>query len=69
MTAVGRIIVILGATALLGATLFGVWHVVVGGLIGGNARAGLFGLGLALVAGVTLSAGWWLALRRRSLAD
>jgi hypothetical protein len=68
MTRIGRIIVILGAGILLGATLFGLWHVVVGGVINGNARAGLFGLGLALVAGITLSVGWRLAHRRRSFA-
>jgi hypothetical protein len=35
----------------LGATAFGLWHVVVGGLIHRNAAAGLFGVGLSLVGG------------------
>ena len=38
-----------------GATAFGLWHVVVGGLINGNPRAGAFGLVLALAAGTLLA--------------
>jgi hypothetical protein len=60
-----RVVLAIAALALLGATLFGLWHVVVGGLIDGNPRAGTFGLALALVAGTPLAAGAWLALRRR----
>lgn len=55
---------------LLGATLFGLWHLVVGGFINGNPRAGTFGLVLALAAGLPLVAALWVARRRgrRSLA-
>ena len=61
----GRILLAVIAIALTGAALFGVWHLVVGGVINGNARAGEFGLVLALAAGVPLVAGAWLARRRR----
>ena len=44
------------AVALAGAFVFGVWHVVVGGLVNGNARAGVFGLALASVTGAILAA-------------
>ncbi len=37
------------ALALGGAAAFGLWHVVVGGLLHGNVRAGEFGLGLAVL--------------------
>ena len=37
--------------ALAGATAFGLWHVVVGGLIHGNVRAAGFGIGLVTLAG------------------
>ena len=37
--------------ALAGATAFGLWHVVVGGLIHGNVRAAGFGIALAGLAG------------------
>ena len=43
------------AAALVGATLFGLWHVVVGGLIHRNAAAGGFGAALSLVAGGLLA--------------
>jgi hypothetical protein len=42
------------AIALLGAFLFGLWHVVVGGFLNGNWNAGGFGIALASVAGVLL---------------
>jgi uncharacterized membrane protein YedE/YeeE len=42
------------AAALLGAFLFGLWHVVVGGLLKGNWNAAGFGIALASVAGVLL---------------
>jgi len=42
---------------LVGALAFGLWHVVVGGLIDGNPRAGAFGVGLALAAGIALLVG------------
>lgn len=42
---------------LAGAFLFGVWHVIVGGAIRGNWRAGGFGVVLAAVTGALLVAG------------
>lgn len=42
------------AAALLGAFLFGLWHVVVGGLVKGNWNAAGFGFALAGVSGVLL---------------
>jgi hypothetical protein len=42
------------ALALLGAFLFGAWHVLFGGIVKGNWRAGGFGLALASAAGVLL---------------
>ncbi len=42
------------ALALLGAFLFGVWHVLFGGIVQGNWRAGGFGIALASVCGVLL---------------
>lgn len=64
---VGLIAVVVGL-ALAGATAFGLWHLVVGGLINGNPRAAMFGLVLALTAGLLL-AGWtWLLRRRRQRA-
>ncbi len=56
--AVGGLMVLLA-----GATAFGVWHLVVGGLINGNPRAGTFGVVLAVVAGSLL--GLVAALRHR----
>jgi hypothetical protein len=43
------------AAGLAGATLFGLWHVVVGGLIHRNPAAGWFGVALSLVAGGLLA--------------
>ncbi len=53
------------AAALLGAFLFGLWHVVVGGFVNGNWNAAGFGFALAGVTGVLL----WLeaSLARRLL--
>jgi hypothetical protein len=50
------VLVLAGAVAagLLGAFLFGLWHVVVGGILKGNWNAGGFGIALASVAGVLL---------------
>lgn len=42
------------AAALVGAFLFGAWHVLVGGFVKGNWRAGAFGIALAAVASVLL---------------
>ena len=62
---VGGVLLAAAALALIGAALFGVWHLVVGGLINGNPRAGTFGLVLALAAGLPLLAGAVRARRRR----
>ncbi len=51
---VGLAIASVAALALLGAFLFGFWHVVFGGLAKGNWRAGGFGIALASAAGVLL---------------
>jgi hypothetical protein len=66
--AVTRAAIALGgilAAVLLGAFLFGLWHVVVGGFLKGNWNAGGFGIALASVAGVLL----WIeaAIARRLL--
>ena len=42
------------ALCLLGAFLFGLWHVLLGGLLRGNWQAGGFGIALASAAGVLL---------------
>jgi hypothetical protein len=55
----------LGAIVLLGATAFGAWHVVVGGLVNGNPRAAAFGAGLMLAAGVPLVVGIVIVRRHR----
>jgi hypothetical protein len=51
---VGLAIASVVALCLLGAFLFGLWHVLVGGLLKGNWRAGGFGIALASAAGVLL---------------
>ena len=66
MTVLGdarRAVLIVVIAILVAATAFGLWHVVVGGLIHGNARAGMFGVVLAAVAG-TLTAPAIARLRR-----
>jgi hypothetical protein len=50
--------------ALVAATAFGLWHVVVGGLIHGNGKAATFGAVLAIAAGTVLAA-TILTVRRR----
>jgi len=42
------------AAALAGAFLFGAWHVLFGGFVKGNWRAGAFGIVLATIAGALL---------------
>lgn len=42
------------ALVLAGACAFGLWHVVVGGVVGGNPRAGTFGLVVATATGAAL---------------
>jgi hypothetical protein len=49
--------------ALLGAFLFGAWHVVVGGLGRGNWSAAAFGFALCGVSGALLWVGTWLTGR------
>ena len=61
----GRVVLLIAGAILLGAALFGVWHLVVGGLINGNPRAGTFGFVLAVAAGAPLIVGTWLVRRRR----
>jgi hypothetical protein len=50
-----RLLVAAAITILAGATAFGLWHVVVGGLLNGNPRAAGFGVVLATVAGGLLA--------------
>ena len=45
---------VVAAAALAGAFLFGAWHVLFGGFVKGNWRAGAFGVVLAAVAGTLL---------------
>ncbi len=49
--------------AARGALLFGLWHVVVGGLLNGNVNAAAFGIALAAVSAGFL--GGLVATRRR----
>ena len=60
--------IVVAGLVLVGATAFGLWHVVVGGLINGNPRAGAFGVGLALAAGIPLVVGVVVVRRRRAHA-
>ena len=60
-----RLVLVLAGIALAGATAFGLWHVVVGGLANGNPRAAAFGVALALAAGLPLLAGSLVIRRRR----
>lgn len=65
---VGLVALVIGL-ALAGATAFGLWHLIVGGLINGNPRAGTFGLVLALTAGLLLvTLAWFVRRRRRRVA-
>ncbi|MCU0506691.1 MAG: hypothetical protein MUE82_13180 [Chloroflexi bacterium] len=50
----GLAVASIAALALLGAFAFGFWHVLAGGLVNGNWRAGGFGIALASAAGVML---------------
>jgi hypothetical protein len=62
-TSVRRVIVAGLVAVLIGATLVGLWHLIVGGLVNGNPRAGTFGFLLAAVAGSFLG-GLAVGLRR-----
>jgi len=57
-----QLLALIVMVALAGATAFGLWHVVVGGLIHGNGRAAGFGIVLATLAGGLL--GGVLVVRR-----
>ena len=66
----GRVLIAGGLVVgafLTGAFLFGVWHVLFGGFIKWNWRAGLFGFVLAAVSGalLALEATFWRKLARR----
>ena len=67
MTLVGdrrRLVVVLAILILAGLTAFGLWHVIVGGLLHGNARAATFGAVLAAAAAGLLGAGFVIARRQ-----
>jgi hypothetical protein len=51
------------AAALGGAFLFGAWHVLFGGLVKGNWRAGGFGVALAAISAASLAGEAALARR------
>jgi hypothetical protein len=51
---VGLALASIAALVLLGAFLFGLWHVLWGGFVRGNWRAGGFGIALASACGVLL---------------
>jgi hypothetical protein len=53
---VRRLLVAIVLIVLVGATAFGLWHLVVGGLVNGNPRAAAFGGVLATGAGALLAA-------------
>jgi hypothetical protein len=63
--AASRVLLLIGIL-LAGALLFGLWHVVVGGLINRNQNAAMFGVGLAVLSGVLLGV---TASGRRLLRD
>jgi hypothetical protein len=62
-----RIVLAVAIAVLVGLTAFGLWHVVVGGLLHGNVRAAAFGMALAAAAGGLLAAGI-VAFRRLARA-
>ena len=51
------------AAVLAGAFLFGAWHLLFGGFVKGNWRAGAFGVALAAVSGALLAGEAALARR------
>jgi hypothetical protein len=50
-----RIALSVAVVLLIGAMAFGLWHVVIGGLVQGNPRAAAFGVVLATAAGSVLT--------------
>jgi hypothetical protein len=63
---VRRLVLVITLLALAGATAFGLWHLVVGGLVNGNPRAAAFGAVLAAGAGALLAGVVTFARRRTS---
>ncbi len=61
------VVLAVAIVVLAGPTAFGLWHVVVGGLLHGNGGAASFGMGLA-AAGGGLLAGGVVASRRLARA-
>ena len=59
-----RIAALILIVVLIGATAFGLWHLVVGGLVNGNPRAAGFGAVLAVGAGGLLTGSILIARRR-----
>ena len=51
-----RLFVAVVIVILAGVTAFGLWHVIVGGLLNGNLRAAAFGVVLAVLGGGLLRA-------------
>jgi hypothetical protein len=62
-----RLVLAVAIFVLVGLTAFGLWHVLVGGLLHGNGRAAAFGMALAAAAGGLLAAGI-IAFRRLARA-
>lgn len=60
---------LLAAAVLAGAFLLGAWHVLFGGLVKGNWRAGGFGIALATIAGALLVVEAAVVLRLSPPAD
>jgi hypothetical protein len=60
-----RLAALLAIVILVGLTAFGLWHVVVGGLLHGNGRAAMFGAVLTTAAGGLLGAGLVVVRRLR----
>ena len=58
-----RLVGVLAIVILVGLVAFGLWHVIAGGLLQGNARAATFGAVLATGAGGLLGAGILVARR------
>jgi hypothetical protein len=58
-----RLVAVIAILTLSGLTAFGLWHVIVGGLLHGNARAATFGAVLAAAAGGLFGAGFVVARR------
>ena len=59
-----RVAIVAIGLVFAGALAFGLWHVIVGGVINGNARAASFGITLAAISGGFLL-GLTAAFRRR----